>query len=196
VSLIISVVGTNFCMLGADKRRVSIADDGSISGVLSDNTHKIFRLSNDILYGCAGLLCKGEEYLDPFKEFIHPDKITMRTAAKALERYAAQSNTMQRTSRQYVLCGRDNKGRFCQYILSSATSFQPEWIVPEGAQQSVKLLGPACVQTDPSIAQDCLYQDNIWTTDTELKYRICNTIRAYAQVDWTIGGEPELLVLT
>ncbi len=197
MSIVASVCGVNFTMMAADRRLVSLDQRGYIKRVQSDDFHKIFRLNERMLFAVTGQIAPGEGLLDPFKSLCHPETMTMRMAAKALERYVAENiSPTQKYTRQYILSGRDNKGRFCTYVLSSYHNFQPEWITPDQGQFCVKILGPRGFLNDDSLAQTYIYNTMPWGTDTALREHLADFIRAYAKVEPSVGGEPEILILT
>lgn len=197
MSIVVSICGVNFTMMAADRRLVALDQHGRVQYVRSDEFHKIFRLNEHMLFGVTGQIAPDEELLDPFKSLCHPEAMTMRVAAKELERYAAEKiRPARQYARQYILSGKDNKGRFCTYVLSSYLDFQPEWIIPEQEQFCVKILGPTGFRNDDPLAQAYIYGTIPWGTDTALREHLTDFIRAYAKSEPSVGGEPEILMLT
>lgn len=199
MSVVISICGSNFAMIGADRRQVNLKSNGDVLGVVSDDFHKVFRLTDNILFGCSGMYNLDEDLLDPFKVLTHPKLMTMRTAAKAVIQYVDGLPVGARTlCRHYTLCGRDNKGRFCVCTISSQNNFEPQWIVLEDGQFYVQVMGLYGRIEDDPLVNKHIVQTQPWGTNTVLKQHLNECLTEYTLADktGTIGGIPEILTIT
>lgn len=108
VSTIITCCGINFCMMAADKRKSFQSGDESI--VLDDNTEKIFRVNNNILFGGSGVFWGNEKIYEPIKDRMN-DRLTIVDAVKMTEDYMYNNLAFVRAlKRYYFISGRDDDG--------------------------------------------------------------------------------------
>ena len=115
MSTVIGICGTNFCSLCADSRKVT--NDKNTVKVVNNTTQKVFKINDRVLFGATGVFKSTENLLDPLK--VYPDKsvITVRTAYKAVIDYINRNKSIIDWCyfRNYMVGGKDNKGRFCIY---------------------------------------------------------------------------------
>ena len=114
MSAIIGICSTQFCLLVADRRLVSIQNASTV--VANDDTDKIFKINNDLIYGATGVFVDGEDFLEPLKCFSSFENITLDMALNAIKDYTICNFQMidSCNARNYILGGKqDSKYYMC-----------------------------------------------------------------------------------
>ena len=114
MSMVVGVCSTNFCSLIADTRRIGYTEDDK-PFCKDDHTSKIFKINDRVLFGAAGRFRTNETLTAPIDPFVDKSAISLRTAYKAVVEYIEKHRSEIYLPRNYLVGGKDNKGRYCVY---------------------------------------------------------------------------------
>ncbi len=191
-SAVIGVCGENFCTFFADSRKIESV--GSESQVANDNTKKIFKFNEKVLFGATGLFQKDEEMLTPFKG-THRKKLTVDDTLKAAQLYAkkiAGNNALSSLTRNYLIGGKCG-GRFCihEIHINPGTREVELGIKQPGHNEfgiSVCLPRDLTAQVDKwtSKVEACIKSSR---THDEMIRKVKRVITEMAGADTLVGGE-------
>ncbi len=192
MSAVIGVCGENFCTFFADSRKIESV--GSEFQVANDNTKKIFKFNEKVLFGATGLFRRDEEMLLPFKG-TNRKKLTVGDALKAAQLYAreiADNGESPLFTRNYLIGGKCGR-KFCVHEIH----INPETRKVElGLKQprhnefgvSVCLPRDLAAQVDKwtSKVEDCIKSSR---THDEMIRKVKRVITEMAEMDTSVGGE-------
>lgn len=126
VSAVIGICGANFCSLLGDTRRTTNKNN-TIYAFHDDQTQKVFKLNDRLLYSLTGQIRNTETLLTPLSSIEDLSKATLDDVYNAvLADFEDKKYTMP-YSRNYVIGGRDLLGKFTMiYIHCNFETFKPE----------------------------------------------------------------------
>ncbi len=118
MSAIIAICGKDFCTFVADLRLVSIDENGNTK-FNNDNTEKIFKLNNQLVYGATGVFNNSETFFSPLKLFKDYSYLTVNSVCCAVKEYMFSNLTMlkRNKARTYLIGGKDNNGKFTLRVI-------------------------------------------------------------------------------
>jgi len=197
LSAIIGICGENFCSFIADTRLT--ANFGEDHKTISDTNQKIFKINERVLFGMTGLFWKDERILAPLN--IYPDHsvITLRMAYKAVIDYIEKNKYEMLPPRNYLIGGKDNKGKFCIYEAQvNFKTYEAETIlrIPEPPATnfgiSCSLPPKLCSRSDEfvGIVENCITNSK---THREMIRKVSGVIGKIAELDDTVGGSVSAL---
>lgn len=125
VSAIIGVCSNNFCAFLADNRRVSYVKDGI--RFEDDDTQKIFRLNDSILYGMTGVYAADETISDAIQAIKNVKHATIDDIRDTVLDYLKERKYSIPPSRNYLIGGKMPNSSFRIYeIHMNFETFSPE----------------------------------------------------------------------
>ena len=197
MSAIIGICGENFCSFIADTRLIAnFAEDHK---TISDTTQKIFKINECVLFGMTGLFRAGEKVLAPFDIYQDHSVITLRMAYKAVIDYIEKNKYEMLPPRNYLIGGKDNKGKFCIYEAQvNFNTYEAEAIlrIPEPPTTnygiSCSLPPKLCSRSDEFVGMvgNCVTSSN---THGEMIEKVSGVIGKIAELDDTVGGNVSAL---
>lgn len=113
MSAVIGICGENFCSLIADERKT--VNQGMGYRVVDDDFQKIFKINNRVLLGVSGLFGIEEKLTAPLDVYRDTRELSLRSVYKAVMSYLDRYRYQIHMPRNYLVGGKDNKGRFCIY---------------------------------------------------------------------------------
>ncbi len=192
LSTVIGVCGENFCTFFADSRKIESV--GAEFQIANDNTKKILKFNEKVLFGATGLLRKDEEILDPFKG-THRKKLTASDALKAAKIYAktiADNDKLPLLARNYLIGGKYG-GKFCIHeihINPETREVEPGVKQPGHNEFGISVCLPrglaAQVDRWTSRIEACIKSSR---THDEMTRKVSMVITEIAKVDASVGGE-------
>lgn len=139
VSAVIGVCGENFCSFLGDTRRTENTS-GNLYAFHDDETQKVFKLNNNLLYSITGLIDKNETLLTPLSAIRDLSQATIDDVCQSvLNDFESKKYTMPK-ARNYIIGGRDLLGKFTiVYIHCNFETFKPDVQVykPQNGQFAV-----------------------------------------------------------
>ena len=85
MSAVIGVCGLNFCSFIGDRRRVTNGE--KTWELIDDNTQKVFKLNNNVLFGMTGLYYTRDNILDPISSIQNLKKASVKSVVDAVISY-------------------------------------------------------------------------------------------------------------
>lgn len=193
MSMVVGVCSTNFCSLIADGRRVTVDGSGNMK-IAEEKFQKIFKVNDRVMLGATGWFQSGENLLSPIKDYCDPSAITMRMAKKAVLEYIERNQARITTTRNYILGGKDNKGRYCLYEIhvdGDTHSVEVEERIPSPPYN----FGVSCALPQKLAERKQEFLDLIGScitsckTHEEMKEKLAAVIREVSDLDDTVGKE-------
>lgn len=198
MSTVIGVCGINFCLFAADTRMVT-EQNGSLV-FHNDDTKKIFKINQNVLFGATGLFHANETIIKPLEFFPNPNVVTVSNAQAATLDYMRQHlSTL--SVRNYLIGGKNDSGEFSLTYLhyNKATHnidvqvFKP---VPPHSFAIICAL-PASLEPDAQRYQDLVGQlVNQCTSINDLVEGLAKIIRDIADKDASVGKKVLALLVT
>lgn len=196
MSVIIGICGVNFCTFWSDKRRVHYRQDMSFE-VVNDNTQKIFKLNDRVLFGAAGTFRGAEDISAPILSIPDIEHASVKIVKNAVVDYLKKQNRLcgNLTVRNYLIGGKQNNGTFIIYNVHwnpdaqkvEVSEYAPH---PPASTFALSMALPNCDQQYISMcenaASDCI---RISSTDRQLDVNISNLIRKISETDRTVSPE-------
>ena len=194
MSTVIGICGTNFCSLCADSRRV--VDHASGWDVADDETQKIFKINDRVLFGAVGVFETTEGLTAPFDVYPDKDAISVRMAYKAVSAYIERNvRRCWVAPRWYIVGGKDNKGDFCLYEIHLNGETGVVDVVLRKPAPPVFNFAMTCGLPPAMLPQRQKYMDLVEgvitssRTHGEMLSGIGDIIRGIAAEDMSVGGE-------
>lgn len=191
MSILIGICAERCCLLFGDTRRVDY--DGDRKKVLDDETQRIFKVNERVLFGMIGSAGGMEALFAPLRGFQDKDAITMRLAVRATEGYLKRNLSALGGPRGYLVIGSDNRGRFCSHELRA----DPETGEVETTVRRPELPDEPCsvaCMLPPDLAGDReRILDRIGRAardggdPEELAQRVCRLIREISKKETSVG---------
>ncbi len=191
MSILIGICTERFCLLFGDTRRVDY--DGDRKKVLDDETQRIFKVNERVLFGMIGSAGGMEALFAPLRGFQDKDAITMRLAVRATEGYLKRNLGALGGPRGYLVIGSDNRGRFCSHELRAdpetgaveTTVRQPE--LPDEPYSVACMLPPDLAGDREGILQQIGRAARDAGDPEELAQRVCRLIREISKKETSVG---------
>ena len=118
MSAIIGVCGVKFCAFIADMRVVTI-DENDNENFANDNTQKIFKLNDNVLFGATGRFNRSEDFFSPLRRFSNFKGLTITAVCAAVKEYMyGNMDILKRNkARTYLIGGKDSSGTYTLRII-------------------------------------------------------------------------------
>lgn len=201
MSVLIAICDRNIALLAADSRMSINSTEQSSEYYFDDSCHKVFKLNDRLMFGGAGVYERQEDLCAAFKGY-ELSALTLEHADKLIQGY--MSKLMQRKTdlrnRCYILCGRNIDNEMCIYTYEYDVMLREEevhyWNMSH--EDVCKLhvgLSPILTKRTDEYAEKLRAIMHREDTIQGLKNGISELIREIADVDWTVGGEPEIIMI-
>ncbi len=118
MSAIIGVCGVEFCAFIADMRVVTI-DENDNEKFANDNTQKIFKLNDNVLFGATGRFNRSEDFFSPLKCFSTFNGLTITAVCTAVKEYmSGNMGILKRNkARTYLIGGKGSSGTYTLRVI-------------------------------------------------------------------------------
>ena len=129
LSAVIGICSDNFCSLLADTRRVVSSGSavGSWLAYADDDTQKIFKLNQSVLYGMTGLYRTSQSILDAVASITDMNRASVDDVRDAVLSYLEENKKEMPPKRDYLVGGKMPDGSFRIYeIHMNFETYTPE----------------------------------------------------------------------
>ena len=200
MSAIIAVCGKTFCAFVADLRLVSIDENGDIR-FNNDNTEKIFKLNNQLVYGATGIFNSNETFFTPLDFFEDYTYLTVNPICAAINEYMFSNLSMlkRNKARTYLIGGKDNNGEFTlhaiKYDATTNTIINEDYTPSEdGITFCLSLPSQAILYEEnyKSMVKKAIINSS---TDLDLVKNTSSVIKEIAKMDSTVSEKSMAIVI-
>ena len=193
MSTIIGVCGKNICFLMSDSRKIGWKRSGEVY-VQNDNTQKIFRLNDKVVYGAAGEFRDYETLTEPLDRAGRKEMMSYEDAVQAIFDYEKVLKQRQHSAaRHYIVGGKRTDGSYAmQQITWDGSTFEYKTKVYEPCDKSVAVL----IALPPALSKESqVYLKKVENAVLTAKDRgetfqkLAGVIQELAEKDISVGGD-------
>lgn len=200
MSILIAICVDDHVLLAADTRLTTHDKENEIE-YINDDYHKVFRLNDNLLFGCGGQFFYNEPLTAPFI-IKDTSTLSLEDADTCIHEYmnVVFEKMPPFGNRSYILCGRNQDGNMCLYHYYFNLATQEQDCVKHNSAESDK--GYSCIGLPPKLTKDTdkylRMIENILDSSTceqDIKNGVSKIINSVAEIDVTVGGTPEIITL-
>lgn len=202
MSTVIGICGTNFCSLIADTRKteyITRSDGSTYSKPENDDTSKILKVNDRVLFGIAGMFFRWDEVTAPIDSFVDKSVISVRYLYKATIEHLKQNWRALSLTRNYLIAGKDHSGRFLIYEIHYDGYNRKLETMLRSPEPPTSNFGISCcfprgvLDRKDEFSQkvsDCVRSSS---RHDEMLEKVAAVIREIADIDDTVGKKVETL---
>lgn len=199
MSAIIGICSTNFCSFISDKRKTTNQNENWV--VSNDDTPKIFKIHDELLFGATGLFFANECIDDAIKPLLEDQDISLKAAVQNILNFLEKRKYKMPKMRNYLLGGKDEDGQYCMYLIHmnfetyspEITFFQPQ--LPTANYAIALSLPPETMQYQNQYFNSVNHAIQTSKTVEQMLGKTAGIIREISKVSSTVSQDTMTLSL-